>query len=175
MNGMSCLREGDDLLAMKDAYNRGKMGLLDGEKAQTAEEQAAASNEKGLEGIIKPCPWLPNEKDEGTEETIKPYPWSPDDNEDNLGDKTEPYSVSSDEEENEEWANQNNRKELTDKIVKVLDLIMPDIPESNYECYLISADFNSRDNIENEIFQLIICEDGKLKTLRYDGDMVTEN
>ena len=29
-------KKGDDLLAMKDAYNRGMMGLLDGEKAQTA-------------------------------------------------------------------------------------------------------------------------------------------
>ncbi len=35
-------KKGDNLLAMKDAYNRGMMGLLDGDKAQTAEEQAAA-------------------------------------------------------------------------------------------------------------------------------------
>ncbi len=33
-------KKGDDLLAMKDAYNRGMMGQLDGQKAQTAEEQA---------------------------------------------------------------------------------------------------------------------------------------
>ena len=35
------LEKGDDLLAMKDTYNKGMMGLLDGQKAQTAEEAAA--------------------------------------------------------------------------------------------------------------------------------------
>ncbi len=40
-------KKGDDLLAMKDAYNRGMMGQLDGEKAQTAEEQAEAATTGG--------------------------------------------------------------------------------------------------------------------------------
>ena len=37
-------KKGDDLLAMKGAYNRGMMGQLDGQKAVTAEEQAATSS-----------------------------------------------------------------------------------------------------------------------------------
>ncbi len=53
------------------------MGQLDGEKAQTAEEQVTADGEQGQAGNIKPYPWLPDEKDENTEETIKPYLWSP--------------------------------------------------------------------------------------------------
>ena len=32
-------KKGDDLLAMKDAYNRGMMGQLDGDKAQTADNK----------------------------------------------------------------------------------------------------------------------------------------
>ena len=72
-------KKGDDLLAMKDAYNRGMMGQLDGDKAQASEEQATAGGEQEQAGNIKPYPWLPDEKDENSEETIKPYPWSPDD------------------------------------------------------------------------------------------------
>ena len=40
-------KKGDDLLAMKDAYNRGMMGQVDGQKAVTAEEQAAATTAGG--------------------------------------------------------------------------------------------------------------------------------
>ena len=37
-------KKGDDLLAMKDAYNRGMMGQLDGQKAQAAEEQRVSDS-----------------------------------------------------------------------------------------------------------------------------------
>ena len=63
---------------------------------------------------------------------------------------------------------------VVDKIVKALRLVMPDIPESNYKCYLITADFNSQNSVENETFQFVIYENGKYETYRYGGDMVTE-
>ena len=68
----------DELVMQRDAYNRGMMGLLDGDKTQTAEKQVTAGGEQGQAGNIKPYPWLPDEKDENSEDTIKPYPWSPD-------------------------------------------------------------------------------------------------
>ena len=79
------LEKGDDLLAMKDAYNKGMMGLLDGQKAVTAEEQAAtktgggksvsldANDEAAYTGGIKPGmddeeeDQTPDEKEEGLE------------------------------------------------------------------------------------------------------------
>ena len=45
------LKKGDDILEQRNAYNKGMMGMLDGEKAVTAQESAATQTGGGTRSV----------------------------------------------------------------------------------------------------------------------------
>ena len=45
------LKKGDDILERRNAYNKGMMGLLDGQKAQMAQEQAVTQTGGGTRSV----------------------------------------------------------------------------------------------------------------------------
>ena len=99
-------KKGDDLLAMKDAYNRGMMGLLDGDKAQTAMVTAGGGGSSagfdandGANYIGETTPGANDE--ENADEGIKPYLWSQDESSDNT---TDLYTSLADEKDAEKQA-----------------------------------------------------------------------